>query len=117
MTRHPPINIDDIISGVDRVARSIVECLELVETALHHPCGSAYRIPFGLRNNITIYSDQIRVSMENLHISNLVQPTVDQVRFDLVPEPDASYQDAVTSRKFRILNNALRCPDRKLYPS
>jgi hypothetical protein len=72
MTRRPPINIDDIISRVDNVGRSTAECIELAETALHRPHNSACRIPLRLCNNSAIYLDQILISMENLHVSNLV---------------------------------------------
>jgi hypothetical protein len=51
---------------------SITECIELAEAALDRPNNSARHIAFGLHNNSTIYSDQIRVSMENLRASNLV---------------------------------------------
>jgi hypothetical protein len=33
--------------------------------------------------------------MENLHVSNLVQPSVDQVGSNLVPGLDAGYQEAL----------------------
>jgi hypothetical protein len=95
ITHGPPINIYDIISRVDCVGCSITECIELVETALHRPRDSADRIPLGLHNNSAIYLDPIRVSMENLHISILVQPSVNQVGSDLVPGPDAGYQEAL----------------------
>jgi hypothetical protein len=49
-TRCPWINIDDILSGVDRVSHSITECIELAEAALRRPNDSARQIPFGLRN-------------------------------------------------------------------
>lgn len=59
MTRHPRINIDDIISGVDRVGLSITECIELAKAALRRRSDLAYKILLGLRNNSAIYSDLI----------------------------------------------------------
>ena len=58
MTRRPPRSADDLISQIDRVGRSIAECIRLGEDALHHH-DDPDRIPFGLRNAATTYSDQI----------------------------------------------------------
>jgi len=62
-TTHRPIrSADDLISQIDRVGRSIAECVRLGEdTLLHHD--DPGRIPLGLRNTAAMYSDQIRVRL------------------------------------------------------
>jgi hypothetical protein len=46
--------------------------------------------------------------MDNLHVSNLVQPGIDQVGSDLVPRPDAGYQEAI----FTLPSNRVNSTDR-----
>ena len=69
-TRRPVISNTDLISGIDRVTKSLAECIQLGETVLGRPGGSAV-LPRGLRNNSAVYSDQIRVHMGNLRITEL----------------------------------------------
>jgi hypothetical protein len=59
-TCRPARSADDLISQIDRVGRSIAECIQLSEHALQHRNDSD-RVPFGLRNAAITYSDQIRV--------------------------------------------------------
>ena len=62
VTRRPARSADDIISQIDRVGRSIAECVRLGEdTLLHHD--DPGQIPLGLRNTAVTYSDQIRVRL------------------------------------------------------
>jgi hypothetical protein len=95
MTRRPWININDVLSGVDRASHSISECIELTEAALCHPNDLACQSLFGFRNNSTIYSDQIRLSMESLRVSNLVEHSVHQVRSEVVLGPEAEYKEVL----------------------
>ena len=67
-TRRPVISNKDLISGIDRVTRSITECIQLGENALGRPGNSAL-VLYGLRSNSAAYSDQVRVKMENLRIT------------------------------------------------
>ena len=69
-TRRPTTSNTDLISGIDRVTRSIAECIQLGESMLGHPGDSAL-VPYGQRNNSAVYSDQVRVRMGNLHITEL----------------------------------------------
>ena len=46
------------MEAIDRVARSIAECIRLGEDALRY-CNDPDRVPFGLRNAATTYSDHI----------------------------------------------------------
>jgi len=57
-TRRPVICNNDLISGIDRVTKSLAECIQLGETMLGRPGGSAV-LPYGLHNNSAAYSDQI----------------------------------------------------------
>ena len=57
-TRRPVISNTDLISGIDRVTRSIAECIQLGKNMLGRPSDSA-TIPHGLRNNSAVYSDQV----------------------------------------------------------
>ena len=70
--RRPVISNTDLISGIDRITRSIVECLQLGESVLGRPGDSAI-VPYGLHNNSAVYSDQVRVCMGNLRITELDQ--------------------------------------------
>ena len=54
----PVICNNDLISGIDRVTKSLAECIQLGKTVLGRPGGSAI-LPHGLRNNTAVYSDQI----------------------------------------------------------
>ena len=58
--RRPAASADDLISQIDRVSRSITECIRLSEDTLRHR-NDPDRFPFRLRNATTTYSDQIRV--------------------------------------------------------
>jgi hypothetical protein len=91
------------------VSCSIVECIRLAEAALYRPSDSARQIPFRLRNNTDVYSDQIRVSMESLPVSNLVQLSVDQVRSEAVPGPETEYQEVMFTLPPNPVNSLDRC--------
>ena len=69
-TRWPVICNNDLIFRIDCVTKSLAECIQLGETVLGCPGGSAV-LPRGLCNNSIVYSDQIRVRMGNLHITEL----------------------------------------------
>ena len=69
-TRQPVICKNDLISGIDHVTKSLAECIQLGESVLGH-LGDFAVIPYGLCNNSVAYSDQIRVRMGNLHITEL----------------------------------------------
>jgi len=58
--RRNAASADDLISQIDRVSRSITECIRLSEDTLRHR-NDPDRFPFRLRNATTTYSDQIRV--------------------------------------------------------
>ena len=73
-TRHPIRSADDLISQIDRVGRSIAECVRLGEDALRHR-NDPDRVPFGLRNAATTYSDQIRMQLSD-------PATLGQIRSD-----------------------------------
>ena len=60
----------DLIFGIDRVTRSIAECIQLGESVLGRPGDSAI-IPYRLRNSPALYSDQVRARMGNLRITEL----------------------------------------------
>ena len=63
-TRRPAGSADDLISQIDRVGRSIAECIQLGEYVLRY-CDNPDRVLFGLRNAATTYSDQIRVRLSD----------------------------------------------------
>ena len=67
-TRCSVITNTDLISGIDRVTRSIAECIQLGESVLGGPSDLA-PAPHGLRNSSAVYSDQVRVRMGNLRIT------------------------------------------------
>ena len=52
-------------------------------------------VPYGLRNNSTIYSDQVQVRMGNLCITDLDQSDSEQIQSDPPLSPEAGYQVAV----------------------
>ena len=93
-TRRPAISNSDLISGIDRVTRSIVECIQLDESVLGRPGHSAI-VPHGLRNNSAVYSDKVRVLIGNLHITELYQSDPEQIQFYSPSPPEAEYQVAV----------------------
>ena len=66
-TRRPVIANTDLISGIDRVTRSIAECIQLGESVLGRPADSAI-MPHALRNNSAVYSDHVRVRMGNTEL-------------------------------------------------
>ena len=70
--RWPVICNNDLISGIDRVTKSLAECIQLGEIVLGRPGGSAV-LPYGLCNNSAACLDQIRVRMGNLRITELDQ--------------------------------------------
>jgi hypothetical protein len=80
-TRRPVIPNTDLISGIDRVTKSLAECFQLGESMLGHPSDSAV-VPYGLRNNYAFYSDQVRVRMGNLRITELDQSASEQIQSD-----------------------------------
>ena len=92
--RHPVISNTDLISGIDRVTRSIAECIQLGESVLGRPGDSAIA-HHGLRNNSAMYSDQVQVCMGNLRITELDQSNSEQIRSDSPSHPGAEYQVAV----------------------
>ena len=57
-TRRPVISNTDLISGIDRVTKSLAECIQLGESVLGRPGDSAI-VPYGLCNNSAVYSDQV----------------------------------------------------------
>ena len=68
----PTVSADDLISRIDRVNKTIAECIQLSENALRHSNDSD-RVPFGLCNAGAVYSDQIRVPVANLCTADLKQ--------------------------------------------
>ena len=52
------ISNTDIISGIDRITRSIAECIQLGESVLGR-LGDSASVPYGLRNNSAVYSNQV----------------------------------------------------------
>ncbi|RLN13091.1 retrotransposon protein, putative, Ty3-gypsy subclass [Panicum miliaceum] len=98
-TRRPRINIDDILAGLDRVDAFLAECIGLAESALRRPRGSAAQAPFRLRSSSSVCLDQIRSSMEKLRLSDLSQPSIDQIGSDMVPGPQAGYQENRQERR------------------
>ena len=86
MTRRPPALADDLISQIDRVSRSIAECIKLGKDALQHR-NDPDRIPFGLRNTATTYSDQIRVRLPD-------PATLGQIRSDPTLREELGFQHA-----------------------
>ena len=85
-TRHPAGFVDDLISQIDRVGRSIAECIQLGEHALRHH-NDPDQVPFGLRNAATTYSDQIRVRLSD-------SATLCQIRSDLASGEELGFQHA-----------------------
>ena len=61
---------------------------------LGHP-GDLAIVPHGLRNNSAVYSDQVRVCMGNLCITELDQSDSEQIRSDSPSPPEAEYQVGV----------------------
>ena len=74
-TRRPARPADDLIFQIDRVSRSIAECIRLGKDTLRHHNDPDW-ISFGLRNAATTYSDQIRVRLPD-------PATFGQIRSDL----------------------------------
>ena len=93
-THRPIICNNDLISGIDRITKSLAEYIQLGETVLGRPGGSAV-LPYGLRNNAAACSDQIRVRMGNLRIIELDQSDSDQIQYDLPSSTEVGYQAAV----------------------
>ena len=58
---------------------------------LGRPGGSAV-LPYGLHNNSAAYSDQIRVRMGNLRITELYYSESEQIRSDSPSSSEAEYQ-------------------------
>ena len=56
--RRPVICNNDLISGIDRVTKSLAECIQLGETVLGRLGGSSV-LPYGQRNNSAVYSNQV----------------------------------------------------------
>jgi hypothetical protein len=83
---------NDLIFRIDHVTKSLTERIQLGETVLGCPGGSA-AIPYGLRNNSTAYSDQVRMS--NLRITELDQSDLDQIQSDPPSSTEVGYQAAV----------------------
>ena len=77
-TRRPVIANTDLISGIDRVTKSLAECIQLSESVLGRPGDSAI-VPHGLCNNSAVYSDQVRVCMGNRRITELDQSDSEQI--------------------------------------
>ena len=84
-TRRPDRSADDLISQIDRVSRSIAECIRLDEDALRHR-DDPDRVPFGLRNAATTYSDQIRVRLSD-------SAALGQIRSDTALGAELGFQD------------------------
>jgi len=80
-TRRPIISNTDLISETDRVTKSIAECIQLGESVLGRP-GDSASTPYRLRNNSAVYSDQVRVRMGNLRITELDPSNLEQIRSD-----------------------------------
>ena len=85
---------NDLIFGIDHVTKSLTERIQLGETVLGCLGGSAV-LPYGLRNNSAVYSDQIRVRMGNLRITKLDQSDSDQIQSDPPSSTEVGYQAAV----------------------
>ena len=86
MIRRPVASADDLISQIDLVGRSITECIRLGEDTLRHH-NDPDRVPFGLHNAATTYSDQIRVRFSD-------PDTLGQIRSDSVLGAELGFQDA-----------------------
>ena len=54
--------------------------------------GDSAIVAHGLRNNSAVYSDQVRVHMGNLRITELDQSDWEQIRSDSPSSPEAEYQ-------------------------
>jgi len=54
VARRPAVSVDNLFSLIDRVSRSIAECIQLGEDALLHR-NNPDCIPYGLRNNAATY--------------------------------------------------------------
>ena len=76
------------------VTRSIAECIQLGKNMLGCPGDSAI-VPHGLRNNSAVYSDQVRVPMGNLRITELDQSDSEPIRSDSPSPSEAEYHVAV----------------------
>ena len=85
-TCRPAASADDLISQIDRVSKSIIECIRLGEDTLRHRDDPA-RVPFGLRNAATTYSDQIRVRLPD-------SATLGQIRSDPASGAELGFRDA-----------------------
>ena len=85
-THRPARSANDLISQIDRVGRSIAECVRLGEDTLQHRNDSD-RIPFGLRDAAATYSDQIRVRLPDL-------ATLGQIRSDPALGEELGFQHA-----------------------
>ena len=88
--RWPVICNNDLISRIDHVTKSLAKCIQLGETVLGRPGGSAV-LPYGLRNNSAAYSDQIRLRMGNLRITELDQSDSDQIQSDPTLSTEVGY--------------------------
>ena len=84
-TCRPAGSVDDLISQIDRVGKSIAECIQLGEYALRQ-CYDTDRVPFGLRNAATTYSDQIRVRLSD-------SAALGQIRSDSALGAELGFQD------------------------
>lgn len=90
-TCRPRLNIDDIPTGLDRVDLSLTECISMSEAALHRPDDPVTRPIFGLGNGASIYSDQIRASMECLCVIDLTRSSVEQIQSEMTLGSNISY--------------------------
>ena len=84
--RRPARSANDHISQIDRVGRSIAECIRLGEDALRHR-NNPDRVPFRLRNAATTYLDQIRVQLSD-------PSTLGQIQSDPASGAELGFQDA-----------------------
>ena len=85
-TRRPDTPAGDLISQIDLVSRSIAECVRLGEDSFRHH-NDPDRVPFGLRNATTMYSDQIQVQLSD-------SATQGQIRSDPASGEELGFQHA-----------------------
>ena len=66
-------------------------------------------VPYELRNNSAVYSDQVRVRIGNLRITKLDQSDSEQIQSDPPSSPEAAYQVAVFTLSPNRSNPDGRC--------
>ena len=92
VTRCPAGSADDLFSQIDRVGRSIAECIQLGECALRNRDDLDW-VLYGLCNTATTYSDQIRVLLSDPSTTTRDPSALSQIRSNSALEAEPVFQE------------------------